>query len=95
MKKVGIITMHRVKNCGSILQAYALQQKILELGYKCEIIDYVYPNKEHLIYLDELNSRKKSLKTFLSNRIYVNLRNYFFNKIKSLLYSSFALLLYI
>lgn len=91
MKKVGIITMHRVKNCGSILQAYALQQKILELGYKCEIIDYVYPNKEHLIYLNKLNSRKKSLKTFLSDRIYFLLtlkRNY---KMKNFLQTNLIL----
>lgn len=70
MKKVGIITMHRVKNCGSILQAYALQRKILELGYECEIIDYVYPNKEHLLYLNKLNPSKKTLKNILLNRIY-------------------------
>lgn len=79
MKKVGIITMHRVKNCGSILQAYALQQKLLELGYECEIIDYVYPNKEHLFYLNKLNPHKKSLKFLLFEGIYFLLtaeRNY-------------------
>ena len=45
MKKVGIITMHKVVNYGSALQAYALQRVIEKLGYDCEIIDYVYPNK--------------------------------------------------
>ena len=44
MKKVGIITQHRVVNYGSMLQTYALQEKIEELGYKCEVIDY-YPER--------------------------------------------------
>ena len=41
--KIGIITMHKVKNFGSALQAYALQQKVKQLGYENELIDYVYP----------------------------------------------------
>ena len=40
MKKVGIITLHRSANYGSVLQAYALQEKIKSLGYKVKIIDY-------------------------------------------------------
>lgn len=43
-KKVGIITQHRVVNYGSVLQTYALQEKIKELGYECEVIDY-YPER--------------------------------------------------
>ena len=42
-KKVGIITQHRVVNYGSVLQTYALQEKIKDMGYECEVIDY-YPN---------------------------------------------------
>ena len=42
--KVGIITMHRVLNYGSVLQAYATQFIIEKLGYNCKIIDYNYPN---------------------------------------------------
>lgn len=38
--------MHKVLNYGSALQAYALQQKLLSLGYHNEIIDYVYPPKK-------------------------------------------------
>lgn len=41
--KIGIITMHRVRNLGSALQTYALQHKIEQLGYSPEIIDYVFP----------------------------------------------------
>lgn len=46
-KNVGIITMHKVPNFGSALQAYALQRKIDALGYSAEIIDYYYPNEYH------------------------------------------------
>lgn len=43
-RKVGIITQHRVVNYGSVLQTYALQKKIEELDYDCEVIDY-YPER--------------------------------------------------
>lgn len=47
-KTVGIITMHRPISFGSSLQAFALQKKIQDLGCDCEIIDYQYPNEQHL-----------------------------------------------
>lgn len=40
--KIGIITMHKVPNFGSALQAYALQEKLFEHGYDNRIIDYIY-----------------------------------------------------
>ena len=46
MKKVGIITMHRIINYGSALQAYATLKSVSMLGYKAELIDYVFPNKK-------------------------------------------------
>lgn len=46
-KKVGIITMHKVINYGSALQAYALQHVIKKMGHDVEIIDYIYPNEYH------------------------------------------------
>jgi len=39
-KKVGLITIHSAHNYGAILQAYALQRKIFNFGYDCELIDY-------------------------------------------------------
>ena len=47
MKRIGILTMHRVQNYGSALQAYALQEYINRLGYDAELIDYIFPNGEH------------------------------------------------
>lgn len=37
---IGIITFHSASNYGAVLQAYALEHKIQELGGTCEIIDY-------------------------------------------------------
>lgn len=40
MKKVGIMSMQRIANYGSFLQAYALKQMIEELGYEVQFVDY-------------------------------------------------------
>lgn len=39
--KVSVVTLHRVFNYGSALQAYATQQVVEKLGAKCEIVDYI------------------------------------------------------
>jgi len=67
IKTVGVITMHRVINYGSFLQAYATQQLIIEMGYQCKIIDYLFPNEWH--YNNGL-TRSQGLKSFLSKYIY-------------------------
>lgn len=61
---IGIITMHRVQNYGSVLQAYALQRKIRDFGYSSEIIDYNFPNKRR----HEFNC-KRFIKKILVNGI--------------------------
>ena len=38
--RVGIITYHSTRNCGAVLQSYALSKVVSDLGCKCEIIDY-------------------------------------------------------
>lgn len=40
MRKVGIMSMQRIANYGSFLQAYALKQLIEELSCKVEFVDY-------------------------------------------------------
>lgn len=47
MKSIGIITIHKINNYGSVFQAYALQKACEDLGYKAEIIDYNFPNQAH------------------------------------------------
>lgn len=46
-KSVSIITIHRIYNYGSIFQAFALQQRCIELGFNVQIIDYIFPNFWH------------------------------------------------
>ena len=45
---IGIITMHRVQNYGSALQAFALVEYLGKLGHHVETIDYFFPNSYHL-----------------------------------------------
>ena len=47
MKTVGILTMHKVLNYGSALQAWATQEVIKKLGYEAFLIDYIFPNSYH------------------------------------------------
>lgn len=47
MKRIGILTMHRVINYGSALQAWATQELLIKLGSIPTIIDYKFPNKIH------------------------------------------------
>lgn len=53
--KIGIITIHNICNYGSVLQAYALQKIISDMGYDCKIIDYKYPNNFHLQEMKKCN----------------------------------------
>jgi len=39
-KKIGILTFHSAHNYGAVLQAYALQEHLVENGFTVEIIDY-------------------------------------------------------
>lgn len=38
--KVSLITLHKIVNYGSVLQAYATQKKLEELGCEVEVVDY-------------------------------------------------------
>lgn len=68
--KIGIITMHRVCNFGSALQAYALQKYISDnICQDVWLIDYLYPNKEHLLLIGKSTDLKSKLIIFLSKII--------------------------
>ena len=60
-KKIDIITLHRVGNYGSVLQAYALQEVFEKKGNKVEIIDY-YPRRLTILgMLKGLKNKSKKL----------------------------------
>lgn len=87
--KIGIITMHKVHNFGSHLQAYALQERIKLLGNDVTLIDYKYPNEFHKNKLTLTSIVKKtvffpyyirnSLITFVQKRKFKTFENHFFN----------------
>lgn len=43
--KIGIVTFHSALNAGAILQAYALQTRLEQMGHQAEFIDYVPKHK--------------------------------------------------
>ena len=56
MKKVGIMSMQRIVNYGSFLQAYGLKKIIESIGeYTVEFVDYKYEGA-----LDKKRENKKS-----------------------------------
>ena len=57
MKKVGIVTFHRAKNYGAMLQAYALQET-LENRYDTLIVDYRCQEIEAKYYAKKTLKRK-------------------------------------
>lgn len=60
--KYGILTYHNIPNIGAVLQAHALCEKIRELGYDCEIIDYTCENiVKRELQFHPLNNAVKSL----------------------------------
>lgn len=77
MKKIGIMSMQRIKNYGSFLQAYGLKKNIENLGYEVEFVDYefgnqIIPTKKKNIFLKILRNinifeyvkKKKILKNY-------------------------------
>lgn len=71
--RIGIITLHKVLNFGSALQAYALQHFLEKQGYtETELIDYKYPNKFHK---GKFKLDKPTIRIFLGT-----LKDFIFNK---------------
>ena len=61
MKKVGIMTFHASHNCGSMLQAFALQTAIEELGYQPEIINFSNDGQQTLYSVNFQNNNLKGI----------------------------------
>lgn len=68
MKKVGIMSMQRIANYGSFLQAYALKQLLVEIGCDVQFVDY-HVGKPVISDVAENNNKyirklKKGINTF-------------------------------
>ncbi len=74
--KVGVLTFHFVLNYGAMLQAYALCEKINELGHECEIIDYrsdFFIKQYRPIHLQDIKHPRGFLKELLMVNANLNL----------------------
>ena len=88
-KRVGILTFHASHNCGSMLQAFALQKIIDRLGYRSDIINFSNDGQRNLYAIFQKNTSPKNIiKNILflihSKRLRENYRNYEFFKTKVL-----------
>ena len=69
-EKVELITLHRVPNYGSVLQAYATQKAIENVGYECEIINYFPKRMKIKAMLRRIKNKNEILnKSFLLRTI--------------------------
>lgn len=64
MKRVGIMTYHNTRNFGGVLQAYALQEILRNLGAEVEIINYFCDSIQKNYKINKFYENK-SLKEFL------------------------------
>lgn len=63
MKKIGICTLYFSNNFGAILQAFALQETLLNMGYDVEFIKLKeFPTDKNHINIEKFNDSKKHLK---------------------------------
>ena len=61
MKKVGIMSMQRIANYGSFLQAYALKHMLEDLGCEVQFVDY-HPGKTLILSNEGIGIKRKIFK---------------------------------
>lgn len=79
--KVGIITFHNSYNCGSMLQAYAMQVYLKKIGVNSEIIDFSNEGQKELysIFFKKINVKnciKNAVLLFHSREIAKNYKRF-------------------
>ncbi len=88
--KIGIITYHRAKNLGAMLQSYALQRTVQKYKGDCEIIDYRNEQMEEsyrVKKLSEIHSLKEKIKSLLfmkKNKAFEEVRTEFNKKVQKI-----------
>lgn len=60
-KKIDVITIHRNCNYGSVLQTYATQIIFQDLGFRCEVIDYIRNQDTKRGALNRLKNKSRRL----------------------------------
>ena len=87
--KIGIITFHKAINYGAVLQSYALQKKLNNLGYDAEIIDYVCDKLKQNYKLFNLNN--KTAKGIMTTFVYFPLKYIRSKKFKQFIFNNLKL----
>lgn len=67
-KKCGIVTFHSAHNYGSVLQSFALERTIADLGFDVEIVDFRHPHTTEMYewhFWSSYKSWKWNLKEFV------------------------------
>ena len=62
--KIGTITFQASHNCGSLLQAYALQQTLKAMGYDNEIINFSNEGSRDMYSITDSSFQKRYSGTF-------------------------------
>ena len=78
--RIGIITYHRAKNLGAMLQSYALQKIVENKVGECEIIDYRNEKLEDNYRIKKIR-QEKGIKNKIKNILYKN-KNKKFEKVR-------------
>lgn len=72
MKKVTLVTLHCIKNYGSVLQTYASQKIIQNLGFDVEVLNYIRPDAVD----DNLMKHRLSNSSFFSKNLLTKIAGY-------------------
>lgn len=80
MKKIGIITFHASHNCGSFLQAYALQRFLIKNNFDVEVINYSNDGQQQLY---KIVFKNNSIKNILKNIVLLPRRKILKNTYKN------------
>ena len=73
--KVDVITRHAITNYGSLLQAFATQQVIEDIGHECEIINYIRDDESYMRHEKTLLVRKPEWnRNPIKKMVYLSLR---------------------
>lgn len=68
--QIGLITIYHVPNYGSVLQTFATQKVLEQMGHVCHVINYRYPNEWHYAHGAKRPSRFRELIKKLGLRPY-------------------------
>lgn len=84
MKKIGIMSMQRINNYGSFLQAYGLKNIIINLGYDVEFVDFNIEKsiiQEEKISIFDKIKRNSNIFAFINKKVYLKKTNRLFENI--------------